>query len=301
MNNMDRYDVIVIGKGPAGLSAAVYTARANLRTLIVGKDGGSLQKAGQIENYFGFALPVNGSQLLEAGQAQAQHFGAVMLDDEVTSVDFGDGYVVRTQSGEFEAPAVLIATGKAPRRPPIAGVQEFEGRGVAYCTTCDGFFYRNKAVGVLGNGNYAVQEAMELAHFTGDITIYTNGKEPAFTGLYREKATAFRLDTSPVVRVEGDDVLRRIVTADGTTALDGLFVALGAASSVDIATKLGVETADGSIVVDSHQRTNLEGVFAAGDCCGGFRQVSTAVGQGAEAANGIIEHVRQLKKEKASA
>ena len=297
---MDRYDVIVIGKGPAGLSAAVYTARANLKTLVLGKDGGSLEKAGEIENYFGFGQPVSGSQLLLSGREQATRLGAVLLDDEVTSVDFGNGYVVRTQSGEYEAPAVLIATGKAPRRPPVPGAREFEGRGVSYCTTCDGFFYKGKKVGVLGGGNFAVQEALELQHFTDDITIYTNGKEPSFTGEYQAKAGAFRLDKSPVVKLTGADTLAEIVTPEGPQPLDGLFVALGSASSVDFATKLGVETLDGSIVVDKHQRTNLEGVYAAGDCCGGFKQISTAVGQGAEAANSIIEFVRQKKRELAT-
>ncbi len=296
---MQRYDVIVIGKGPAGLSAAVYTARANLKTLVLGKDGGSLEKADVIENYFGFGQPVSGKQLLGAGHEQAARFGAVLLDDEVTSVDFGDGYVVRTQSGEYEAPALLIATGKAPKRLSVPGAKELEGRGVSFCTTCDGFFYKGKKVGVLGSGNFAVHEALELLHFTNDITIYTNGREPSFTGEYRDRVSPFRVDTSPVVRLNGADTLSEIVTAEGAQPLDGLFIALGAASSVDFATKLGVETLDGSLVVDSRQRTNLEGIYAAGDCCGGFKQISTAVGQGAEAANSIIEFVRQKKRESA--
>lgn len=292
---MEKYDVIIVGKGPAGISAALYTARANLKTLVIGGGNSALAKAGQIENYFGFDGPVKGEQLLKASEEQARRLGVNLLEDEVTAVEYGEEYMVKTESGSFSAPAVLIATGQASQRPVIPGIVEFEGKGVSYCTTCDGFFFRNKRVGILGNGNFAVQEAIELEPITNDITIFTNGKELSLTGEYLNKVRKYTIDTQPVIALAGDDVLKKIVLENGTNLLDGLFVAYGTASSIDFAARLGVEVSGNSVVVDGRQQTNLEGVFAAGDCTGGFKQVSAAVGQGAAAGRSIIDYIRKIK------
>lgn len=292
-NNMELYDVIIIGKGPAGISAALYTVRANLKTLVIGADGSALLKTEKIENYYGFELPVGGRQLLETGEKQAARIGALIKNAEVTAVEFGDTYTVKTTAGEYVAKAVLIATGQAPRRPELPGVKELEGKGVSYCTTCDGFFYKNKCVGILGNGNYAVQEAMELEPFTKDITIFTNGHDADFTGEYAKHAERYKLVRQRITGLSGDKVLSGITLEDKTQVLDGLFIASGTASSVDFAAKLGVAVKDNAIIVDFLQRTNLDGIFAAGDCTGGFRQISVAVGQGAVAGRSIIEYVRK--------
>lgn len=291
---LKNYDVIIIGRGPAGISAALYTVRANLSTLVVGRDASALLKASKIENYFGFAS-VSGAELLERGAAQAKALGAELLDADVTALGTGETFTVRTAQDEFAAPAVLIATGQAPRRPKIPGIAEFEGKGVSYCTTCDGFFYRGKKVGILGGGDYAVQEAMELEPFTKDITLYLNGDSAAFTGVYAEKAAGYRIVPTPVKSISGSKTLGEIDLETGREKLDGLFVASGTASSVDFAVKLGVEVRDNAILAGANQATNLPGIFAAGDCTGGFKQVSVAVGQGALAGRGIIEYVRRLK------
>lgn len=292
---MDSYDVGIIGKGPAGISAALYTVRAGLKTLVIGSASSSLQKADKIENYYGFENQISGPELLEAGVRQAKRLGAVVVDDEVTAIEYGDGFTIKTVSQSFGAKAVLIATGQPPRRPNIPGITKFEGVGVSYCTTCDGFFYKNKKVGILGSGNYAVQEAMELEPFTKDITIFTNGNEPAFTGGYAKAAEKYAVNTKCVLELKGDDKLRGIVLEDGCHPLDGLFVAGGTASSVDFAVKLGVIVKNNNIVTDEKQRTNLDGVFAAGDCTGTFKQISVAVGQGAVAGRSIIEYIRSKK------
>lgn len=290
---MDKYDVIIIGKGPAGISAALYTVRAGLKTLVAGTDASTLQKASEIENYYGFATAVSGQQLLDNGVKQAARLGAVMLNIEVTAVEYGDGYTVKTVLDGYAAKAVLIATGQAPRRPEFPGVKEFEGKGVSYCTTCDGFFYRNKSVGVLGNGNYAVQEAMELEPFTKDITIFTNGLSDKFSGDYARTVAKYKINRENVNGLTGGNVLSGITLDHTTQKLDGLFIASGTASSVDFAVKLGVAVKENAIIVDSQQKTNLEGIFAAGDCTGGFKQIAIAVGQGAVAAKSIIDYVRQ--------
>lgn len=181
---------------------------------------------------------------------------------------------------------------RPPRRPELPGVKEFEGKGVSYCTICDGFFYKNKSVGILGNGNYAVQEAMELEPFTKDITIFTNGHDANFTGEYEQPAKRYKLIQEPVTGIAGENVLNSITLGSKTQKLDGLFIASGTASSIDFAVKLGVAVKDHAIIVDAQQRTNLEGIFAAGDCTGGFKQIATAVGQGALAGRSIIKYVR---------
>lgn len=292
MKIMDKYDVIIIGKGPAGISAALYTVRASLKTLVVGADGSALTKTSKIENYFGFEFPVSGRQLLENGEKQALRVGAEIKNAEVTAVEYGETYIVKTTGGKYAAGAVLIATGQTPRRPEIPGVKEFEGKGVSYCTTCDGFFYKNKSVGVLGNGNYAVQEAMELEPFTKDITIFTNGQNVNFSGEYSRISEKYKLNAGKVVGLAGEGILNNIILEGETQKLDGLFIASGTASSVDFAVKLGVAVKDNAIVVDDRQKTNLGGIFAAGDCTGGFKQISTAVGQGALAGKSIIDYVR---------
>lgn len=289
---MEQFDVAMIGKGPAGISAALYTTRANLKTLVIGSDTSSLKKADRIENYFGFAQPVSGEALLAAGIEQARRVGAVIAQGEVTALTQESGFVIKTPEDTFRAKAVLIATGQPARRPDIPGLREYEGRGVSYCTTCDGFFYRNKKVGVLGNGDYAVEEAAELLPFTKDITLFTNGAELSVSPAYAQAAAQYTVVKTPVNGVTGEKALSEIILAGNGEPIDGLFVAMGTAGSTDFALKLGVLLKDNAIVVDEKQRTNLEGVFAAGDCTGGFRQISTAVGQGAMAGRSIIEYVR---------
>ena len=296
---MKLIDVIIIGKGPAGLSAALYTQRANLETVIIGREGSSLEKAGKIENYFGLDQPVSGRQLLDTGEAQVKRLGVQILNEEVASITklYKENYFkITTITGEYYAKAILIATGQPQKSINIEGLKEFEGRGVSYCTTCDGFFYRDMSTGVLGHGAYAVHEAEELEAYTKDITIFTNGADWDATGDLADKAGKFKIITRAVQKLKGDEFLQEICFTDGKCQkLDGLFVAYGTASSVDFAKKLGIVTEGNSIAVDKKQATNIEGAFAAGDCTGGLKQVSTAVGQGAVAGKSIIEYVRALK------
>lgn len=292
---MEKYDVIIIGKGPAGISTSLYTVRANLKTLIIGTDSSALAKTEKIDNYFGFANTISGKELLNAGIMQAKRLGVDVCDEEVTSIEYGNPFVVKTVDNEYMGKAILIATGQPPRREAIPGIKEFEGRGVSYCTTCDGFFYKGKKVGVLGSGNYAIAEAMELLPFTKNITIYTNGKKLSLTEEFKNKIENFKICEDKIISLKGDDGLDTITFESREEAIDGLFVASGTASSVDFAIKLGVSVENNAIMIDKNQATNLEGIFAAGDCTGGFKQIATAVGQGAMAGKSIIEYVRKNK------
>lgn len=289
------YDVIIIGRGPAGLSASLYTVRANLKTLIIGRYDSRLLKADKVDNYFGFSSYISGEQLLSAGEQQAQRLGAEIIEDEVIALDKKDFIEVTTSKERYTARALLLATGQSQKKVRIDNLAEFEGRGVSYCATCDGFFYNNLKVGVLGYKDYAIHEATDLLANTSNITIYTNGKELDVSPAFRESAKKFSINTKPVGKLDGGEFLQRIHFKDGTSEeLDGLFVAYESASTLDFARKMGI-LADGStIVVDRKQQTNLEGIFAAGDCASELKQISVAVGQGAIAGKSIIEYVRSL-------
>ncbi len=288
------YDVIVIGKGPAGLSAAIYTVRANLKTLVIGKSNSLLFKASKIENYFGFPEAISGSDLLKSGELQAQRLGADIIDEEVLEIKKTDNFEVITGDKSYYAKAVLLANGQPQKSLNIDGLKEMEGMGVSYCTTCDGFFYKGLKVGVLGNKDFAIHEAKELKAFTNDITIYTNGKEMEYSGDYNKVYENFTIVNKFIQKLNGKDCLEEIYFTDGSfEKLDGLFIANDVASGIDFAKKLGVLTKGASIVVDENQKTNIDGLFAAGDCTGGFKQIATAVGQGALAAGKIAEFIRE--------
>lgn len=291
------YDVAIIGKGPAGLSASIYTARGGLKTIIIGKESG-LAKGEIIENYC-CSDPMTGDMLLEKGVQQAKSFGVDMVDDEVISIKRGDTFEISTSENNYRAKAVVIATGKARKRINIDGVSRFEGKGVHYCVTCDGFFYSGLKVGVLGYRDYAVHEIMELNGITEDITLFTNGQQPQLdeeSSAYLKKK-GIRVDKRKIERLEGENLLERIVFENGETQdINGLFIAYGSASSADFARKLGVLLEGEDIIVDKNQATNVEGVFAAGDCTGGVMQVATAVGQGAVAGQMAKAYVRDREQ-----
>ncbi len=292
------YDVIIIGKGPAGVSAALYTIRANLKTLIVGTESNSLMKADRIENYYGFPQPVSGKELLENGEKQIERLGGRLLMEEVIGVEKEDVFAVKTTKGIYQATTVLIATGQRPATIKINNIKKFEGKGVSYCTTCDGFFYRGKKVGVLGFKDFALHEANELIPFTEDITLFTNGQKTGFSEDSTALLKKFKFNEKTIRSFEGEEFLEKIVFQDGSEySLDGIFIAYDSASSINFALKMGILTRNQSIIVNENQETNIEGLYAAGDCTGIFKQVSVAVGQGAIAGRQMIEYVRERKKD----
>lgn len=290
------YDVIVIGKGPAGISASIYTSRAGLKTLVVGQ-GSLLSKARKIDNYYGFTESIDGQTLLEQGETQAEKFGVEILNDEVLSLEKEHLFKIKTSSQEFSSKAILIATGNSPKIPGVKGLERLEGNGVHYCASCDGFFYKDLNIGVLGNKDYAVHQAIELLSYSTHITIYTNGLPLELSDKYLDEIKRFKVNNKNIASIDGKDFLEKLVFKDETKEhVDGLFVAEGSASSIDFARKLGILTDKNIIVVDKDQKTNLAGVFAAGDCTGGVKQISTAVGQGAVAGKRIIEYLQNKEE-----
>lgn len=281
-------DVLIIGSGPAGLSAALYTSRANLTTLVVGKDRGALEKADRIENYFGLSEPISGCDLVDNSIIQAQSLGAELVEDEIFQISWDGHFKAVGKNDTYEAKAVLLATGTSRKTVKVKGLAELEGRGVSYCAVCDAFFYRGKNVAVLGNEEYAVHEMSELLPVVGSVTLLTNGLQ-----LKAEVPTGVRVIQSPVVSVDGTEFVEGVTLADGTALrAEGLFVALGSAGAADLARKIGAATEGKSILVNDQMETSIPGLFAAGDCTGGLLQISKAVGEGAQAAMTMIKFIR---------
>ena len=284
------YDAIIIGKGPAGISASLYLARAGYSALVIGKDAGALERAEKIENYYGFPSAVSGIELVNRGIAQAERFGVSIKSEEVVHVGIEDNFLIKTTENEYKAKILLLATGKARTTLRVPGFEALRGKGISFCATCDGFLYRGKKLAVIGTGDYAVNELSELLRFTHDITLFTHGEEitaaalPDDIPVVSEKIAAF----------EGSDHILGIRTEPGTLySVEGCFVAIGTAGAADFAAKTGIEVTKSDIVVDSSFMTNIPGIFAAGDCVGGFLQIAKAVSDGAHAAKGMISYLKK--------
>lgn len=282
-------DTAIIGYGPAGISAALYLRRANKNVVLIGKDAGSLQKAEKIENYFGLPTPIAGSELAAIGVEQAKALGAKIVNDEVLDLSWDGAFTITCKNGHYQAASVILATGSARKTLPIAGLADHEGRGVSYCAVCDAFFYRDKAVGVLGDGSYALHEIAHLLPVVKSVYLLTNGGIIP-EGL-PENVTAI---TEPVAEIFGDPAVEGVKFKSGNVqTLSGVFIALGSATAGDFARKIGAELKEGRIVTDKEMQTAVPGLFAAGDCIGGLMQVATAVSEGAQAAMSALKFLRE--------
>ena len=283
-------DMLILGYGPAGISAALYGLRAGLSVQLVGKDGGALAKAHMIQNYYGLEKPLSGEQLLEVGHKQAMALGAQIIDDEITDLMFdGQGFSAKGLVGEYHGKVCIMATGAARNKHPVAGMAELEGHGVSYCAVCDAFFYRQKNVAVLGSGEYALHEVQELLQVVKSVTLLTNG-----AALATSVPPSVRIENRHLQSLVGEGQFKGVHYEDGTEEeFDGLFVALGSASATDLAKKAGAGFDGPTLVLDKDFQTTLPGLFAAGDCTGGTLQVAVAVGEGAKAGLAAIKYIRE--------
>ena len=271
------YDVIIIGAGPAGISACLYTQRANKKTLIIYNEKSSLEKASKIENYYGFPNGISGKELYQNGIMQAKNLGIELKKEEVIKIEkIKETFEVSTSNRKYISRNVILATGNKKNTPDIKGIKELEGKGISYCAICDGFFYRGKDVAVLGSGDYAISEVNDLLNVANKITILTNKKKmPDF------RAENVKVETRGVIAVKGENQLESIELEDGTKLeVDGLFVAQGVAGSTDFARKLGALVKDNKIVVSDKMETTIQGLYACGDCVGGIYQIAKAINEG---------------------
>ena len=278
------YDVIIIGSGPAGISAGIYLKRAKKNVLIISNGKSALEKAEKIENYYGIKS-ISGKELYEIGINQAESLNIPIEKDEVINVSYNENFIVTTANSEYETRYVILATGANRQVPPIKGVKEFEGKGVSYCAICDAFFYKNKDVVVIGNGNYALHEASNLKPVANSVTILTNGKK-----MVENRSTdEFKIEETPIREFRGSNVIEEVEFDNNETKkIDGVFIAIGTASSTDLARKIGAVIKNNNIFVDENMQTSVKGLYACGDCTGGLLQINKAVYEGAKAAMHII-------------
>ncbi len=292
------YEVIIIGGGPAGLSAGIYASRNRLKSLLVerGMVGGQIADAELVENYAGFPQGISGTELGQLMQQQAAKYGLETVTAEATGIELkGEKKVVKTTKGDFTARAVIIASGSERSKLGIPGEKEFSGRGVSYCATCDGPFFKEKPVAVVGGGDVAVTEALHLTKFAAKVKVIHRRSELRATQILQEKARAepkieFIWDTK-VDGIEGKDRVKRLnlrnVASGEKSALDvaGVFVAIGFKPNTNYLK--GVLPLDGAgyIITNEKMETKIPGIFAAGDVrFNSAQQAITAAGDGATAA-----------------
>jgi thioredoxin reductase (NADPH) len=301
---LEEYDLIIIGAGPAGSTAAIYGVRYGLKVAFFETVDpiSQLTLTPTIENFPGYEG--NGFDLLQKMKDQATRFGAVHKFENVERISKNnDHFIVATDTGVYRSKAIIVATGGKHRELAIPGESEFIGRGVSYCATCDGNFFRGKRVAVIGGGNTAVEEAIYLKEIGCDVVLVHRRDELRADKAYQDE---FFKRNIPVIwnsipkRIEGKDVVERLVLYDRVQErefsidVSAVFIAVGITPATDIVADLGVERdSAGYIKVNRRQETNVPGVYAAGDCCDNpLKQAITACGDGAVAANSAFEFIR---------
>ena len=306
---METLDLIIIGSGPAGLTAAIYAGRANLEPLVItGRElGGAPAVTDRVENYPGFPEGIAGMELAQSMQRQAQRFGVRVVMDEVIGVELGGFPLeVKTHSTSYQSKALIVATGRSPRKLGVPGEEEFVGRGVSTCATCDGYFYKDQRVVVVGGGDAAVKEALFLTKFASEVVVVHRRDR-----LRAEKVVEEMAHHNEKIRFVCHTVVTEILGEDGvkgvrlenlksgeksTVEAEGVFVFIGNTPNTELFRgQLELDEA-GYIVTDRRQRTSVPGVFAAGDVQEGVAwQIATAVGTGARAAMEAEDYLARME------
>jgi len=301
--------LIIIGSGPAGYTAAIYAARANLSPLVIAGQflGGQVASSFEVGNYPGFPEDINGADLAQRMHKQAERFGTRFELDIVTGVDLSKHpFKVMTYGEEYEALALIVTSGASPRKLRVPGESAFAGRGVSYCATCDGFFYRGKRIVVVGGGDAAVEEALFLTRYADKVTVIHRRDQLRAEPVLQHRAfhnekIEFLWDTV-VSEVVGDDMvtglrLQNVKSGvESTFPTQGVFVAVGYIPNTEFLDGQLALNETGYIVTDEHARTSVEGVWAAGDVCDWiYRQIATSVGSGARAAMQVEQYIARLE------
>lgn len=293
------YDVIIIGKGPAGLSAALYLGREGYKVLVLGKES-HLEKCDKLDNYLGINT-ISGSQFINIAKMQVSNVGVEVKKEKVLKLSqINEGFKVITDTGEYTSRTIILALGTKKSDIKIKNVDKFIGKGVSYCVSCEGFFYKDKNVGVIGSSEYAIEEALNLKNYTDNVTIYTNGKEmDEISEKYISNIKQFDVDNRKIDSLIGDNELTYIVFNENEKIkIDGIFIANNVPNIDDLSTSIGIMTDNNKIVIDENNMTNIEGIFVCGDMINNFKQVSTAVGSGAVSGYCCIKYLLNLKSDK---
>jgi thioredoxin reductase (NADPH) len=294
----NRYDVIIIGGGPAGLSAGIYTSRARLNSLLVEKGiiGGQIVNAELVENYPGFPEGISGYELTDSMHKQATNFGLKTVFAEATAIELkGEQKIVKTTEGDFTGRALIIANGTERVKLGVPGEDKFTGRGVSYCATCDAAFFKDQTVAIVGGGNAAITEAIHLTKFASKVIVIHRRKQLRTTAILQERAFAepkieFRWD-SVVEEIEGGDFVKNVRLRDvdsgekSTLEVAGVFISIGFSPNTDYLKGVLPLDERGVVVASADRGTDVPGVFVAGDICRrSIWQVIVAAGDGAVAA-----------------
>ncbi len=302
-------EVVIIGSGPSGLTAALYAARANLKpVLITGNEfGGQLATTSEVENYPGAAKEgLTGPELTEAMREQAERFGTRFVWDEVTEIDFsGPPHRIKTHSEEFESKAVIVTTGASPIKLGVPGEKSFTGRGVSYCATCDGFFFRDKDVIVVGGGDSAVEEGLFLTKFAKRVRIVHRRDQLRAGVLLQDRAHKNeKMDfvwNTRVTGIVGNGVVQKVLTEStvsgeaGELEADGVFIYIGHYPNSSLFRGVLEMDEHGYVLTDERKRTNLPGIFAAGEIADPiFRQAITSAAEGCKAAMQCEKYLSEL-------
>ena len=286
------YDSIVIGSGPAGVSASLYLKRSNLNVMVLHCHESVLAKAKQIDNYYG-TPSIDGKTLFNLGLDQVRSLGITIKNEEVLSIkmemiDSSFGYKVDTTANSYLTKTVVIATGASRSMPKIANISDYVDTNISYCAICDGFFYKDKKVAVLGHSKYAVAEANELLKVTPNVTILTNGFP-----FNEENPNNIKIITDKIQSFKGTNKIEQIEFENDLVDVDGVFIAWGTAGGYEFARKLGIETNNNKIIVNKNMETNMPGIYACGDVTGAPYQIYKAVYEGATAAQSISEYLKK--------
>jgi thioredoxin reductase (NADPH) len=299
MQLQNAYDVVILGTGPAGLQAAIHASRKKVSVLVLGKETKSSLFHAHIEN-FCCLFKVSGEDMLQVGRQQAANFGSHFLEEDILHLaQQGLGFVLKTESGlPIQCKSLIIATGTARNKLGVPGEKELLGKGVSYCVDCDGNFYRNEDVAVVGDESAAADGALALAEVARSVHLVCD--ELKVSAPLQEKLRSSRVilhEGARVKQISGPGQVQKLVLQDGTDlAVSGVFIELGAKGLMGLATTLGIQLDDEMryIRTDKSQATNITGIFAAGDICGPPWQMAKAVGEGCVAGIGAATHVKKL-------
>jgi len=302
-------NLIIIGSGPAGLTAAIYAGRAELKPLLLAGQqlGGQVALSSEIDNYPGFPETINGSELYQRMQKQAERFGARIEIDEVTEVDLSKHpFVVKAWGGTYETKALIVATGTTPRKLGVPGEKELRGKGVSYCAVCDGFFFKDREVAVVGGGDAAAEEANYLTKYASKVYLIHRRNRLRAERYWQQRVFNNEkiqvIWNSIVTKILGEEAvtgaqLKNVTTGETSTLkVQGVFIYIGdVPNTAFLGGQLELDER-GYIVTDRHMRTNVPGVFAAGDVREPYvRQIATAVGSGARAAFSADRFIAELE------
>ncbi len=304
---MDKYDIIIIGAGPGGLTAAIYAGRQGTKNLMIDRDlaGGIGREVPEMENYPGFDS-ISGLELIEKMKEQAIKNTELHEMEEVEEIIQNDGeyrFTVKTSKGEYQSKTVILATGSSHRHLDAKGEEEFKGKGVSYCATCDGFFFAGRDIIMVGGGNSALQEALYLKNLGANVTLIHRRDEfraqKHLQNMIKEAGIKTILNAT-VEEIKGEMLVESVILKDTKTGelteypTNGVFISVGYIPHTELAAQLGVDLDEsGHIITDKEQKTNVDYVYAIGDVCVGLKQWVVACGEGAVAATSAYHDLKE--------